>query len=84
MPFIRQQSNQNQFDNSLKKKCHFCLNNISKVDYKDIELVKKFFSPYAKIFPRRKSGTCAKHQRIISQALKRARFMNLLPYVPSK
>lgn len=66
---------------SEEKKCYFCLNNIFKVDYKDIELVGKFLSPFAKIFSRRKTGTCSKHQRMISQAIKRARFMNLLPYV---
>lgn len=65
-----------------KKECYFCVNNILKVDYKDIKTIGKFLSPFAKIFPRKKTGTCNKHQRMISQAIKRARFMNLLPYVP--
>ncbi len=63
------------------KACYFCTNNIKAIDYKDIEMLKKFLDPYARIANHRKSGICAKHQRQLSQAIKRARFMTLLPFV---
>lgn len=50
------------------------------IDYKQIEPLQKFLSSYAKILPRKKTGICAKHQRKFSQAVKRARFMALIPY----
>lgn len=63
------------------KVCYFTKNKINHIDYKDVELLKKFISPSGKITPRRISGTCAKHQRQLAVAIKRARFMALLPYV---
>jgi len=63
------------------KPCHFCLNAIKEIDYKNAILLRRFTSSYGKIKPRRKSGVCAKHQRKLAQAIKRARFMALLPYV---
>ncbi len=62
------------------KNCYFCTENISEIDYKDTKLLSRFISSYAKIEPRRRTGTCAKHQRILVQAIKRARFMALLPF----
>jgi small subunit ribosomal protein S18 len=67
--------------NSSDRRCYFCVNKITDIDYKDVEVLKKFISSYAKILPRRKTGTCAKHQRKLKTAIKRARFMALLPYV---
>ena len=64
-----------------KKVCYFTKNNITYIDYKDIELLKKFVSPNGKIIPRRVAGTCAKYQRMLAVAIKRARQMALLPYV---
>jgi len=64
-----------------EKNCYFCQHKISAVDYKNIQLVRKFMSPHAKIMGRKKTGTCNTHQRMISQALKRARHMALLPFV---
>lgn len=64
-----------------KKPCYFCVNNIKEIDYKDVELLRRFISPYAKILPKRYKGTCANHQRKLAQAIKRARFMALMPYV---
>ena len=67
--------------NQDRKFCYFCKNNIDEIDYKDIELLRRFISPYERILPRKKRGVCAKHQRKLAQAIKRARFMALLPYV---
>jgi small subunit ribosomal protein S18 len=65
-----------------ERHCHFCVNNIEEIDYKDTQTLRRFISSYAKIVPRRKSGVCAKHQRKLAQAIKRARVMALLPFVP--
>ncbi|HLD86070.1 MAG TPA: 30S ribosomal protein S18 [Patescibacteria group bacterium] len=62
--------------------CYFCINGLSDVDYKDTRILQKFLSGYVKILPRRRTGTCTKHQRKLSLAIKRARFMALIPYVP--
>lgn len=64
-----------------KKVCYFTKNNINYIDYKDVELLKKFISANGKISPRRVTGTSAKHQRMLATAIKRARQMALLPYV---
>lgn len=64
-----------------KKVCYFTKNNIKYIDYKDVELLKKFIAPNGKIIPRRVTGTCAKYQRELAVAIKRAREMALLPYV---
>lgn len=63
------------------KYCYFCVNNISYIDYKSWQQLEKFTSSYGKIVPKRRSGACSKHQRKLSQAIKRARFMALLPFV---
>ena len=64
-----------------KKVCIFCQDKVSEIDYKDISKLRKFISERAKILPRRVSGTCAKHQRELNTAIKRARIVALLPYV---
>ena len=64
-----------------KKVCYFTKNKIEYIDYKDVELLKKFISPSGKITSRRITGTCAKYQRMVAVAIKRARFMALLPYI---
>ncbi|HIP93093.1 MAG TPA: 30S ribosomal protein S18 [Desulfurobacteriaceae bacterium] len=64
-----------------KKVCYFCKNNIDYIDYKDINLLKKFISERGKIIPKRTSGVCAWHQRRLANAIKRARHMALLPFV---
>lgn len=61
--------------------CHFCVNNVDYIDYKQVQLLKRFTSSYSKIVPRKRSGVCAKHQRKLAQAIKRARIMALLPFV---
>ena len=66
---------------SRKKVCYFTKNNITYIDYKDVELLKRFISSNGKIMPRRVTGTSAKYQRMLATAIKRARQMALLPYV---
>ncbi|OGY54942.1 MAG: 30S ribosomal protein S18 [Candidatus Buchananbacteria bacterium RIFCSPLOWO2_01_FULL_46_12] len=63
-----------------KKQCHFCVNNVEVIDYKDAQTLRRFTSSYAKIAPRKRSGLCAKHQRKVATAIKRARIMALLPF----
>ncbi|HYF05190.1 MAG TPA: 30S ribosomal protein S18 [Patescibacteria group bacterium] len=64
-----------------KKNCYCCMNKISSLDYKDTNLIRRFMSPHAKIMGRKRTGSCPKHQRMVTQALKRARHMALLPFV---
>ncbi len=64
-----------------RKVCYFCSEKIALIDYKDTSLLRKYISERAKILPRRVSGTCAKHQRQLTTAIKRARHMSLLPYI---
>jgi len=64
-----------------KKVCAFCADNIEEIDYKDVNRLRKCISERAKILPRRISGTCAKHQRQLTIAIKRARHIALLPYI---
>lgn len=64
-----------------KKVCTFCADNIEHIDYKDVARLKKCTSERGKILPRRISGTCAKHQRQLTLAIKRARHIALLPYI---
>lgn len=65
-----------------RKVCFFCTEGIDHIDYKDVELLDRFVSDRGKIRPRRQTGTCAKHQRRIALAIKRARHVALLPFVP--
>ena len=64
-----------------RRVCGFCVDKVEHIDYKDVARLRKYLSERAKIEPRRKTGTCARHQRALSVALKRARHMALLPYV---
>ena len=64
-----------------KKVCIFCADKVAFIDYKDSAKLRKFISESGKILPRRISGTCAKHQRELNTAIKRARQVALLPYV---
>lgn len=65
---------------SRRKVCTFCVDHVREIDYKDVGRLRRYLSDRGKIEPRRKTGTCAKHQRRLSVALKNARFMALLPY----
>ncbi len=63
-----------------RKVCAFCVEKVESIDYKDVNKLNKFTSDRAKILPRRVTGTCAKHQRELTTAIKRARQIALLPY----
>lgn len=63
-----------------KKVCAFCVDKVAEIDYKDIAKLRRYVSERAKILPRRISGNCAKHQRQLTIAIKRARHVALLPY----
>ena len=63
-----------------KKVCAFCVDKVDVIDYKDIARLRRFISERAKILPRRVTGTCAHHQRDLTVAIKRARYLSLLPY----
>ena len=70
-----------QHNKSKKKVCAFCEDkNLKFIDYKDVNRLKKYVTEKGKIIPRRTTGVCAKHQREITTAIKRARVMALLPY----
>ena len=63
------------------KQCYFSQNNIKHIDYKDTEILKKFLNPHGRMLSRKRTGVSAKNQRKLALAVKRARFMGLLPYV---
>ncbi len=63
-----------------KKVCAFCADKVSEIDYKDIAKLRKYISERGKITPRRINGCCAKHQRQLTTAIKRARIIALLPF----
>ena len=66
-----------------RKVCSFCSEKVKVIDYKDPSLLWRYISDRGKILPRRRTGTCAKHQRTLAVAIKRARHLALLPYVPA-
>ncbi|MBQ2943054.1 MAG: 30S ribosomal protein S18 [Clostridia bacterium] len=63
-----------------RKVCQFCADKVEFIDYKDVAKLRRFVSERAKILPRRITGTCAKHQRELTVAIKRARHIALIPY----
>ncbi len=64
-----------------RKVCQFCVDKMTHIDYKDTARLRKYLSERCKILPRRTTGTCAMHQRQLTEAIKRARQIALLPYV---
>jgi len=66
-----------------RKVCSFCSDKAEVIDYKDPLKLRRYISDRGKIEPRRRTGTCAKHQRALATAIKRARHLALLPYVPA-
>ena len=60
--------------------CYFCQRNIKEIDFKDTDILKRFISGLGKIRPRKRTGVCAKHQRKLAKAIKRARNLGLFPY----
>ena len=62
-------------------RCRFCREGIDKVDYKDLDMLRKLLSREARMFSRKRSGNCSRHQRMVKRAIKQARYMALMPYV---
>ncbi|MDD5342772.1 MAG: 30S ribosomal protein S18 [Patescibacteria group bacterium] len=62
-----------------EKACYLCAQGINEIDYKDVQLLQRFISSYAKILPKKRTGTCSKHQRKLALAIKQARQVALLP-----
>ena len=63
-----------------RRVCSFCVDKVTEIDYKDTAKLRKYITERGKILPRRISGNCAKHQRSLTEAIKRARIIALLPY----
>ena len=76
----RERSPRGGMKRTRKKVCMFCADRVEKIDYKDIQRLKKCMTERSKILPRRVTGTCAKHQRELTTAIKRARHVALMPY----
>ena len=74
MPKLRRKSRHSS-------KCRFCRAKVGIVDYKDVNTLKKLITPQGKMFSRKRAGNCAYHQRSVKGAVKRARFLALLPYL---
>lgn len=66
---------------AIDRQCWFCRQNVTAVNYKDTNTLRRYLSSFGKIVPRKRSGVCAWHQRKLANAIKRARFMALLPYI---
>lgn len=64
-----------------KKQCVFCKKKINVIDYRDAQSLNRYLTPWAKLKSGRDTGTCSKHQRLLAEAIKRARFLALLPYI---
>ena len=81
MAFPPRSANGNKRNKKRKPKvCMFCVDKVEHIDYKEIDKLKKFISERGKIVPRRVTGNCAKHQRQLTEAIKRVRYLALLPY----
>ncbi|MDA3839617.1 MAG: 30S ribosomal protein S18 [Patescibacteria group bacterium] len=64
-----------------EKYCHFCVNNMTEIDYKNTQLLQRFINNFMKIKQRKRTGTCSWHQRKLATAIKRSRVMALLPFI---
>ena len=67
-------------NNRKRRRCNFCKDKNEEIDYKDVSTISKYLNRWNKIEPASRSGVCSKHQRELSNAIKRARFLALLPY----
>ena len=64
--------------------CFFCSQNLKDIDYKEVDMIRRFTSGQAKIIDPKHTGVCAKHQRKLSTAIKRARFLGFLPFIKGR
>lgn len=78
---MQKKSAKGKFRRAKRKVCSFCVDKVTYVDYKNVAKIRRYVSDRGKILPRRVTGTCAKHQRKVTQAIKRARMIALLPFV---
>ncbi len=78
---MQQNYNNNSNIKTEKKVCYFCENKMDKIDFKDAYLLRRFMNSQGKIYPPKRHGTCAKHQRTLANAIKKARTMALVPFV---
>lgn len=78
---MREMKRSGKMRRSKRKVCAFCVDKAESIDYKDINKLRKFVTERGKILPRRITGNCAKHQRALTVAIKRARHLALMPYV---
>ncbi len=69
-----------RFGGRRNRVCNFCVDKVTRIDYKNYELLRRYIDNRGRILPRRQSGTCAKHQRAVAAAIKRARHVALLPF----
>ena len=76
-----ERDNKNNKNRKRRKVCQFCVDKCQHIDYKDTVKLRRYMSERSKILPRRATGTCAEHQRQLTEAIKRARQIALLPYV---
>ena len=79
--FVKEEKSFKKKRPSRRKVCAFCMDKATEIDYKDVNKLKKYITEKGKIISRRQTGTCAKHQRELTTAIKRARTMAYLPYV---
>ena len=70
-----------QIEKKKRKNCNFCMDRVEVIDYKDVAKIKRYLTEAGKILPRRITGTCAEHQRMLAKAIKRAREAALISYV---
>ena len=77
----RENNKVNRGGHKRRKVCQFCVDKATHIDYKDTAKLRRYLSERSKILPRRTTGTCAMHQRQLTEAIKRARQISLLPYV---
>jgi len=80
MPAPKKRNSKNKDRKPKRKVCSFCVDKVEHIDYKDSPRLRKFVSERGKILPRRISGNCARHQRALTTAVKRARVIALLPF----
>jgi small subunit ribosomal protein S18 len=70
----------NRYRRTKRKVCHFCVEKAEEIDYKGYQRLRKFVNDRGKILPRKTTGSCARHQRLLAESIKRAREIALLPY----
>ena len=81
---VKKTLNNKKRKNSKRRPCMFCLDKMKYIDYKNVEVISKFINTHGKILSSRVTGTCARHQRGLSTAIKRARIMALIPFISER